>query len=215
MFFAAATFLYDLAHLPDGAELAAIGQEYFLRFGFLAVFVAALIEAVFMVNIYFPGSFVIVLAVYLSDRSLGQLTEIATVSGLGFFLSGIGNYWLGRGGFYRALLKLGKANTIERMHAFMERRGAWATFLTAFHPNFLAICQVCHGIALEPFRRVMLLSALGLLFWVPFWTGVTAFAVTEIDITEGNPGWIIAAGFAALGVLKVGQEFFFPSRSRT
>lgn len=74
----------------------------------MVLFAAALLEGLFMVNIYLPGSFVIVLSVYLSDQSLSELAAIATVTWIAFLLASVINYLLGSTGGYRSLLALGR-----------------------------------------------------------------------------------------------------------
>lgn len=186
LLFSLFSLLYSLFDLPSPKELAILGKNLYDNYGLITLLLAALLEGVFMVNIYIPGSFVIVLSVFLSDKSVVQLVTISAIVWFGFFASSIFNYWLGATGFYKALLILGKRNTIEKMQAWIGKKGGKAIFLSSIHPNFQAITMVCIGIARHYFLNSMIKSALSLAFWVPIWTIIFSIILKKVDIEDSN-----------------------------
>lgn len=201
--FAAFTLAYQLAGFPPPSEMAEIAKGFYSEYGIATLLVTAFIEGVFMVNVYFPGSFVILLAVFLSTKAFDELSVIAFVSWAGFVAAGQLNYWMGRAGFYKALLKLGKRDSVLKMQEWMDKRGLMALFVAAIHPNFLAISQVCMGISNEGYKRNLLYSAGSLLFWVPIWTVVSALLLKQIDLKDSNQAWYVVALFFISGLFLV------------
>ena len=191
--FAIASMTYGLLGLPSPAELASMGRDLYLKYGLLVLFAAALLEGLFMVNIYLPGSFVIVLSVYLSDRSVSELAAIAAVTWTAFLLASVVNYLLGSTGGYRSLLALGRKDTIVRMQKWIGKRGRVSHLLTAIHPNIQAVFSVCLGISRFGLARATLRSAIALLLWVPLWTVFFSIALKTVDIQDSRaPLYVIA-----------------------
>ncbi|MCG8092941.1 MAG: VTT domain-containing protein [Candidatus Thiodiazotropha endolucinida] len=200
------TIIYKIADFPPPSEMAEIAKRFYNEYGIFSLLVAAFVEGLFMVNIYFPGSFVILLAVFLSTKGLDELGAIALVSWVGFVLAGQLNYWMGRAGFYKVLLRLGKRDSVQNMQEWMGKRGSLAIFIAAIHPNFLAISQVCMGISNEGYRKNFLFSAGSLLFWVPFWTVVAAVTLKQIDLKDSNQAWYVVIIFLVWGLVLVVKD---------
>lgn len=203
------TVIYKTIGLPPPSEIAEIGKGLYASYGNLTLVAAAFLEGVFMINIYFPGSFVILLAVFLSDKSVAQLSLIAIFSWLGFMCAGPLNYWLGNAGFYRVLLKIGKDDIVIKMRRWMDKRGKAAVFLAAIHPNFLAVSQVCMGISSEGYRKTLMLSALSLAMWVPLWTIIFSIVLKEVDISDSNQAWYIVVIFLIWGIALVLKDSIY------
>lgn len=196
-------FVYRFLGLPEPEEMAEIINFFYNTYGVQILFFAAFLEGIFMISFYFPGSFVILLAVFISDKSITDLSYIATLSFLGFVFSVAINYLLGKYGFYHALLWMGKRNTIESMQKWLDHKGRIAIFLSAFHPNFLAIAVVCMGISREGILRTGMSASLSLAFWVPLWTIVAAVLLSQVNIEDPNQHWYIFAAFVVWGVFLI------------
>lgn len=199
-------FVYRSIDLPQPAELAEIGRTLYFEYGIIVLLLAAFIEGIFMVNFYFPGSFVILLAVFLSDKSPESLAAIILLSVLGFLLATVINYGLGKYGFYRALLWMGKANIVERMQKWLDKRGRWAVGLTGVHPNLLAIAVVCMGIAGEGILKTSAIAAASLVFWVSLSIIVIAMVISQVNIEDPNQHWYIFGAFILWGLFLIGKK---------
>lgn len=212
IFFAIFLFLYDLFGLPSPYELSVLGQKLYESYGLLALCIAAMMEGIFMVNIYIPGSFVIVLSVYLSDKTPSSLLSIALITWCGFFISSVINYILGATGGYRALLFLGKKSTLEKMKSWMERNGRRAMFLSAIHPNFQAFVMVSSGISRQPVARTLAASAISLAFWVPLWTVFFSIILKSLAIDDSNNSWYVVALLVMVGLIVCTYEWLKRTR---
>jgi membrane protein DedA with SNARE-associated domain len=207
-FFGIFTVCYKTLDFPPPTEMADIGRNLYNQYGIVTLLIAAFIEGIFMVNIYFPGSFVIVLAVFLSDKTFFPLAVIAIVSWVAFMFSGCFNYWVGKTGFYKILLYLGKKDTVLNMQKWMDRRGKKAVFFAAIHPNFLAVSQVCLGIAQEGIKKNIYFSAVGLSFWVPIWTVFFALVVKKVNLEDSNQAWYIVAFFLVWALFLILKNIY-------
>ncbi len=205
--FSGITLAYSIFDLPSPKELAEAGRNLYDKYGLVALLIAALVEGTFMINIYVPGSFVIVLSVYLSDKDLTSLSVIALVTWVGFFLSSIINYWLGATGGYKALLFLGKREILERIKKWMQKNSKRAIFISSVHPNFQALVMVCTGIAHESPLPILLKSASSLLFWVPLWTIFFSQALKHVEIDDDNGAWYVVIMLIVIGFVISFVEF--------
>jgi membrane protein DedA with SNARE-associated domain len=210
--FSVFSLLYDLLDFPSPKELSIIGKNLYEQYGLIILLLASLLEGIFMVNIYIPGSFVIVLSVFLSDKSIDQLFIISIIVWAGFFSSSIFNYWLGATGFYKALLLLGKKNTIERMQVWINKKGGRAIFLSSIHPNFQAITMVCAGISRYSFLSSSIKSAVSLIFWVPIWTVVFSIILKRVDIENSNGPLYVIGLLVLVGIVSIIIEYVKLSR---
>ena len=176
---ALARFIWAPLGLPDTETLIQISRAFFEQYGYAALFVAAFLESLFMISFYFPGSFMVVLAIIVSDRSFYSLAVIACVGIASVLAATAVNYWLGREGFYRLLLRLGSRKIVERMQLWLDKYGLLTLFLSGMHPNFLAIANICMGIARVPLWRTVTYSFLTLLFWIPLQIFILGFILPD------------------------------------
>jgi membrane protein DedA with SNARE-associated domain len=198
--------------LPDPDETVAIGEKLFTLYGPIILFVGAFIEGLFMVNLYFPGSFVILLAILISNRTLPELTFIAFIAWLAFTLAAAINYVLGKYGLYRALLFLGSRKVVDNMTAWMNRRGRLAVFLTAVHPNFHAIAMVSMGVARTGFIRSINISMLSMAIWAPILTALTAWLLPAANETDSYY-WYLVTLFFVWGLFLSVRRTYFPKKT--
>ncbi len=178
--------IYRLFSLPSPQELVVIIVDWFNEYGFKLLFIAAFLEGIFIFGMYFPGSLVIALSIYTFGNSGTNLVIIGSISFFAFLIANICNFFLGKYGYYKLLLLLGKKDVIIKMQQTMLKRGNWTFFLTGFFPNFIAITSVCAGISRLSFGKLLLLQSTALLFWVTIWTIIGAIVITEIDLQDNN-----------------------------
>lgn len=151
--------------LPNFQELTEIARNYYQTYGYIVVFISALIEGFLFVNWYFPGSFVLAFGVvFAAEGSLNPIVVVATIIA-GFFIMSILNYLIGRYGFYRIFMKLGMRHSLTQMHERMEKYGLPIIFVTYFHPNISALASVAAGMLQLEFWKFLLFSIPALIFW--------------------------------------------------
>ncbi len=172
-------FVREPLGLPGVDTLSDIARGFFERYGLIALYIAAVIESLFMISFYFPGSLVVVLAILVSDRSLAALGVIVLIGWASVLTATVVNYWLGREGVYRLLLHLGSEESVHEMQAWLAKRGRWAIFLSAVHPNILAITNICMGIARAGLVKSLALSFIAIAFWIPVQVYILGFILPD------------------------------------
>ncbi|MBI1309128.1 MAG: hypothetical protein GC129_04660 [Proteobacteria bacterium] len=170
--------------IPELAELTTTAQTWFAHYGFPILFISAFLEALYMVNFYFPGSLIIVLAVLLSPKTFSALALVTAICWLAFMAANLVNYALGRYGFYRLFNFLGAEDMLRRTSKFLARYGHLTTFLAAFHPNWLALVMVCYGMSRFPPTRAFLYAGLSMAVTGPILT--TLVATTTLFTQHGG-----------------------------
>jgi membrane protein DedA with SNARE-associated domain len=194
---------YRLLGFPPPDEFVAITQDLLNRYGLILLPAAAFIEGLFMISVYFPGSLVIAVAVFLSDKSVLSLVIIGALTWAGFVAALPIDYWLGREGFYRGLLWMGRRDVIENMENWLLRRGRSALFWASFHPTFLSVAIVCTGIAQRGLRNSVAPAALFLIPWISLIIAILAFVTKQVDIRDQNQTWVFIAILILWGVVLV------------
>ena len=58
---------------PSIQEITIYSKNLFSKYGYAIIVIAAFVEAFFMIGLYFPGSFVILLSVMISNYSIKSL----------------------------------------------------------------------------------------------------------------------------------------------
>ncbi len=166
---------YNFFNLPDLDKFVELAQKYYSRHLFWTVFIGALVEGLLVVNWYLPGSIVIVFGVIFARNNVVDVALSVTLIILGFFMTTIINYGLGRYGWYRLLLRLGLKEPLQRMKKRVEKSGLPIIFSTYFHPNVGALTATSAGILMYSFRRFVFYSFFALVGWNALWGIVVYF----------------------------------------
>lgn len=181
-----------ILNLPSEEELILKTRNFYLEYGYLVVFIAAIIEGALFINWYLPGSVVIVLGVvFAKEASLNVVLVVAFIT-LGFLLTTILNYFLGSFGWYRLFMKLGLRAPVDKARQKMEKYGLPVIFGTYFHPNMGALTATSAGILKLPFVKFFLYSLIALIIWNTLWGIAVYFSGTVILKTLSN--WTIIFG---------------------
>ncbi len=166
---------YNLFGLPSFEELVALAQKFYARHLFWTVFIGALIEGLLVVNWYLPGSIVIVFGVIFARENLFDVIVTVALIILGFFITTLINYGLGRFGWYRLLLRFGLKEPLEKIKRKVEKAGLSIIFSTYIHPNLGALTATSAGILRYSFGTFVRYSIPALLGWNILWGFVVYF----------------------------------------
>lgn len=163
-------YLYKLTGLPASEEIIASAQKYYESYGYWVVLVGAIAEGALFVNWYLPGSIVVALgAVFARTAGLNIFFMLFLVI-VGFFLTALFNYALGRFGWYHVFLKLGLKGPLEKVQSKVEDKGLKILFTTYVHPNFGALAATAAGILRLSFWKFFLYSLVSIAVWNSIWT---------------------------------------------
>jgi membrane protein DedA with SNARE-associated domain len=165
--------VYHLLGLPSSFALIDLARNYLDLHGYPIVFAAALVETIPPINLYFPGSVVMVVAVAHSRTgSLNPFVVLFLIESA-FIISYSLNYLVGKYGFHWILVRCGLGDLIERSKSKISEKGIFWLYLSLWHPNFGSITAVACGILLIPFHRFLV----HIIFAVAAWNSLFGFVV--------------------------------------
>lgn len=182
---------WTLFNLPPAEEVTEIAKGYFETYGLFVIFICAIIEGLLLAGWYFPGSFVIVLGVFLAHDSYLQVFGVFAATTAGLLIAYAANFFLGKYGWYRVLSALGFKTALQKAQAQLEHFGLRAVFLTFWHPNLAALTSTAAGILQGSFRKFALYAIAATVLWDAFWT-VIGFSLGEAALTVIGPKFIVA-----------------------
>ncbi len=173
--FAAFMVVYQLLDLPSADEELVLAKQYYAAYGYWVVFLAALAEGTLFINWYLPGSVVAAFGVAFAAQIGLNVALVVTLIILGFFITSVVNYALGRFGWYHLFMKLGLSGPLEKIKSRTERKGLAIIFSTYFHPNVGALTATSAGILKFPFLKFCAYSLAALAIWDIAWSILTVF----------------------------------------
>jgi membrane protein DedA with SNARE-associated domain len=166
-----------LLDLPPEAELIIIIRGWLETYGTVMVLVGSLLESLLLVGLYFPGSLVIFLSVGLATSPLHALTQVIAVS-VGMFTGYLTNYYIGRYGLYKLVLRFGLRENLTTATTKLEQGATRYVFYTYWNPGLAAFTATAAGITGLPLRRFLMLSIGGIVVWNTFW-GLLVYGLGE------------------------------------
>lgn len=177
--------------MPSQEQLIVTSGEYFEKYGLITIFVSAILESVLMMGWYYPGSLVIVLGAVLAGDDLVQLSLVWLVTTLGFIISYIFNFYVGKYGWYRLISALGFREALEKAKSQLVSYGPRAIFFTYWHPNLAALTATAAGILSIPIRTFLLYSLAATVPYNITWTTL-AYILGEKAIDAIGPKFVLA-----------------------
>ncbi|OGI68178.1 hypothetical protein A3A05_01205 [Candidatus Nomurabacteria bacterium RIFCSPLOWO2_01_FULL_41_12] len=163
-------YLFRYLGFPSPEEIIAFTQRYYETYGYSVVLVGAIAEGALLINWYLPGSIVVALGVIFAKQAGLNVFLMLGLVILGFFLTALLNYALGRFGWYHVFLKLGLQMPLEKMQSKVADKGLKILFTTYVHPNFGALAATAAGILRLPFFKFFLYSLISITIWNSLWT---------------------------------------------
>lgn len=172
-FFLVLILLWKIFKLPPEEELIEMTRGYFEHYGLITVFLAAIIEGALLAGWYVPGGLVIFLGVILS-HSPKQAVFSVLLTIAGFLVAYIFNFFVGKYGWYKILLKFGVRNSLEKAQEKFSRYGFKTIYISYWEPNLASLVSTAAGIAQASLKKFLLTSIIATVLWCTFW-GTTTF----------------------------------------
>ncbi len=164
--------------LPPEEELLRIAGEYFDRYGLWILLLSSVIEGTVLVGWYYPGSLVIFLGVILAGSEIPRVVEAVGTISVGLYAAYIINFFLGKYGWYKLLLKFGLRDALDDAKERVHKHGLTAIFISYWQPNLAALVATSAGILDFSFKKFALYSAAAVIVWNTFW-GVLVYFIGE------------------------------------
>lgn len=172
---------WKIFDLPSNEELIVITKGWLDSYGLWMLFVGAFLESVLLIGFYFPGSVLIFLGVGLAptgwDAFIAVLVvDIAMLSGQSF------NYFLGRYGWYKLLVKFGMKGGIENAQLKMQQNDMRYILYTFWHAGLASFTATAAGVLRIGYKRFITLAIIAIAFWNTLW-GVVVYSLGEKALT--------------------------------
>ncbi|MDQ5893019.1 MAG: hypothetical protein QG640_29 [Patescibacteria group bacterium] len=187
--------VWKIFDLPETEVLTSIVKVWFDAYGLPILFLSSILEGMLLIGSYFPGVFVIFVSVVLSD-TIPQMAAAILVATIGLMIAHVGNYVLGKYGWYRLLVKFGMKRSIEAAQEKLVKKGPIAIMSSYWLPSMGALTDTAAGIIQMPFKKFIVYSIGSAIFWDTF--------VAVIVYNVGNGALKIASGGSSITFLVVG-----------
>lgn len=178
-------FLWKIFHGPSPNELLELLFIELRNNGFIVIAIAALIEAIVLLNFYLPGSVVIAATVLSLKDSESTLIIALLICWTMFVIGASINYLLGRIGFRPLINYLGEGRNLE-MPESESRPNLFLAILLHGHPNFASISHVRWGYKKIPPLKLIPIVCVGYFFSVTFWSFLTIILADPFLRGAGN-----------------------------
>src|SRR3989344_6448536 len=161
--------LWTIFDLPKGQELVPIITKFFSHYGLWVVLLCAILEGALVIGNYFPGGVVIFLSVVVAGRDIPKVITAVAVVAIGFFIGYTIDYFLGKYGWYKLLIKFGMRHQLETAQVKLSRHSLKAIAFNYWEPNLGSITATAAGILQISLKKFLFESAIGLIIWDTFW----------------------------------------------
>ncbi len=196
--FASLILIWRILDLPPDDVLIQMVTGYFMKYGLVTVLLASIIEGMLLVGVYIPGGMVIFLGVITAAGNPRHATLSVIMTIIGLSLAYIFNYFLGKYGWYKVLLRFGLGESLTKAENNFAKNGYKSMYMTYWQPNFASLTSTGAGILRADFKKFFTHSLIATILWCAFW-GTTAYVMGDKVLTYLGPvffavmlGWIIS-----------------------
>ena len=160
-------------YLPPAQVILDTVAGFYRTFGYPFVLFSGLLESLFLIGFYFPGSAAILLGAAIARTGAVSLPLVIFFSTVGFMVGYTINYYLGKFGWYKILARMGFEKGIHIAGEKLEKHGEKALFLSYFSPNTASLISTAAGVTKYPFKKFFFVSLLSQTFWSILWGSIT------------------------------------------
>lgn len=195
-------FLIAQFYFPNPDVLLDSLKDYFARFGYPVLIFSAVVESIPVINLYFPGSSIILLAAAFSRQGSLSIYLVVFLTAFAFSLTYAINYLIGMRGWYRLFSRFGMDEAIDKSKTQVEKHGSWWIWVSYVHPNIGALTSTAFGVLKLDFRIFIIQSILANIFWSIFW-GILMYLSSDQVIGILTARWLVLAAVALVIMIKI------------
>lgn len=156
VFYFTVVVLWNIKAIPSPSEIVLFLEQLYLKYGFLGLFMATFLESIAYLGLYIPGSFVIALTIFFSDKSFITLATITVIVAITLTITATINYLLGR--FVATDTKV-DVKGLEKAELINP-----GLFVSMLHPNLLAFYFFNAGLERHNFSKIIFVP----IFMLPY-----------------------------------------------
>ncbi|MDP2925105.1 MAG: hypothetical protein Q8N99_01910 [Nanoarchaeota archaeon] len=147
VFYVSILIFWKFGFIPSPSNILIFLENLYEFYGLVGLFIASFLEGIVYFGLYFPGSFIVALAVILSDGSFMSLLSISLVVAFALTITALINYSLGK--------KI-IANRLDKELFLKEKKVlSKGLFISMLHPNALAFYFFNSGIKGHNFLKII------------------------------------------------------------
>lgn len=184
IFYITAFILWTINIIPPPNEIFLFLENLYTSYGLTGLFIASFLEGIVYLGLYFPGSFIVALAVFLSDGTFISLISISTVVAFALTITALINYVLGR--------HIISKRTKKDEHFKKSKITSKGFFLSILHPNSLAFYFFNEGIEKQNPVKILFVPPIMIPYGLLF-AYLLFFLKSPLRIAVENPFVMITA----------------------
>lgn len=187
---------------PTPDALLEVLKRYFELYGYPVLIISAIIESIPLINLYFPGSSIILLAAAFSRQGSLNIYAVVLLTAASFCLTYALNYWIGHAGWHKLFIKFGMGEALEKTKKQVQKHGSWWIWISYVHPNLGALTSTAFGILKLPFVPFFIQTIFANLVWTFFW-GFLMYCSSGQLVAILTARWLLIAALLLFIAIKV------------
>lgn len=148
IFYLITYFLWQINIIPAPSQALVFLENLYGKYGLFGLSIATVLEGTVYLGLYFPGSVIIALSVFLSNGSFISLFTISIVVAITLTITSIVNYWLGR---YIVSKEEAKKESLLKK----SKKASKGLIVSMLHPNLLAFYFFNAGLERQKFEKII------------------------------------------------------------
>jgi len=170
-------------------------QPYFEHWGYLIVFVMAVLENAAFVGAVVPGDVVLLLAGFYVQRSSLNLAPVIILAFIGAVIGDSLGYAVGRYGGRKIVDRFGGGrllphDRLERVEEYFKQYGMWAVALGRLAPIIRTVNTFTAGMAKMPFYRFLIAVAVAAGVWTVTVPTLGFLFSGSLEAVKSTLGWV-------------------------
>lgn len=174
IFYLAVVF-FIRSKFTDTSSFLNVIQDVYADFGYPLIFFGAVLEAMFLVGLFVPGSAILLMGAALSRLGVVEFPIVFILGSCGLVVGYTINYFLGKYGWYHVLSFLGLEKGIEASKEKLKEHGIQTIFWGYFIPGSASLLSTAAGILNMNFKQFLSISIFAQSFWGLVWGTIAYF----------------------------------------
>lgn len=171
-YFAVALFIRS--KFSDTTSFLSAIRGVYANVGYPLIFFGGVLESMFLVGLFVPGSVVLLMGATLSRLGIIEYHYVYLLGTTGLVLGYTLNYFLGKYGWYHVLSFFSLEKGIIAARENLKKYGYKTLFLGYVFPGSASLFSTASGIIKMDFKKFLFISILSQGFWSLVW-GIIAY----------------------------------------
>lgn len=186
--------VWHIAKFPSPERIFEAVSSLYRAHGIWIVGLSAFVEGLVLINLYFPGSAVILIGVITFRGDPIGAASVVVVTMFAFILAANCNYAIGYFGLHNLIKRLGGGPALGKAHRWYEAKGHRAVLLSYWHPNIGAFVAVACGNGRFGYHRFLRFAVIAVFTWNTLW-GFLAYHFASLAKETATQPLILLSAF--------------------